>query len=169
VGSTVTITGSGLSGASAVGFNGQAASFSVRSDTQITAVVPSGATSGPIAVTTPGGMATSPVSFTVVVKPALTLKFGGLSGVTLRLGKSLAATGTIRPTSLSGSRVLLTVQQEKNGKWLAVTSATRTTNAGTYNWMYRPARRGSYRIKTTIAQTATHSAATTMWATFTVK
>jgi hypothetical protein len=169
VGSTVTLNGSGLSGASTVSFNGQAASFNVLSDTQITAVVPAGATSGAITVTTPGGTATSPASFTVVVKPAVTLKLGGLSNTTLRLGRWFIAAGTLRPASLSGSKVLLTVQQEKNGKWLAVTSAARATIAGIYNWTYRPARRGTYRVKTTIAATATHSAATTMWATFIVK
>jgi hypothetical protein len=169
VGSTVTLNGSGLSGASTVSFNGQAASFNVLSDTQITAVVPAGATSGAITVTTPGGTATSPASFTVVVKPAVTLKLGGLSNTTLRLGRWFTAAGTLRPASLSGSKVLLTVQQEKNGKWLAVTSVARTTIAGIYNWTYRPARRGTYRMKTTIAATATQSAATTMWATFIVK
>jgi macrolide-specific efflux system membrane fusion protein len=71
VGSSVTMVGSGFTGATAVAFNGRAATFTVNSDTQITAIVPSGATSGSVTVTAPGGTATSAASFTVkpTVKP----------------------------------------------------------------------------------------------------
>src|SRR3954449_12676277 len=68
-GTSVTITGANLSGASAVTFNGAAASFSAVSATPLTAIVPSGATSGPIAVTTAGGTGTSATSFTVTTTP----------------------------------------------------------------------------------------------------
>jgi hypothetical protein len=50
-GTPVTITGTGFTGATAVKFNGQpAASFHVDSATQISAVVPSGTTPGPITI-----------------------------------------------------------------------------------------------------------------------
>ena len=62
-GTTVTITGSAFTGATAVSFNGTQALFTVNSYGQITATVPTGATSGPIAVTTPGGTGTSSASF----------------------------------------------------------------------------------------------------------
>jgi uncharacterized repeat protein (TIGR03803 family) len=65
VGTSVMITGIGLMGTTSVTFNGAAAVFTVNSDTQITATVPAGATTGKIAVTTPGGSATSATSFTV--------------------------------------------------------------------------------------------------------
>lgn len=65
VGTSVTITGTGLSQATAVKFNGTAATFTVNSDTQITTSVPAGATTGKIKVTTTGGTATSATSFTV--------------------------------------------------------------------------------------------------------
>src|SRR5581483_2372001 len=61
----VTLTGSAFTGASKVKFNGTSASFTVNSDTTITATVPSGATSGQISVIAPGGLATSAGSFTV--------------------------------------------------------------------------------------------------------
>jgi hypothetical protein len=65
VGTSVTVSGSGFSGASGVAFAGTAASFVVNGATQITASVPAGAVSGPISVTTPSGSATSAGSFTV--------------------------------------------------------------------------------------------------------
>ena len=44
---------------------GKATAFAVNNDSQITATVPTGAKTGKIVVTTPGGTATSATSFTV--------------------------------------------------------------------------------------------------------
>jgi hypothetical protein len=169
-GSSVTVTGTGFTAASAVSFNGHAAaSFTVRSATQIVARVPSGATSGAIRVTTPGGTATSTARFTVIIRPILTLKLNGLTSGTMRLGKVLTATGKVAPTNLGG-KVTLTVQREQSGHWLAVTSVSRTiSTTGTYSWPYKPSKRAIYRIKTTIATVSTHTAATTAWLAFKVK
>jgi macrolide-specific efflux system membrane fusion protein len=68
-GSSVTLVGSGFTGATTVSFNGRAARFTVNSDTQLTATVPFRATSGPLTVATPVGRATSAASFTVTAKP----------------------------------------------------------------------------------------------------
>jgi len=65
VGTPVTITGTGFLQAAHVTFNGKAATFTVNSDTEITATVPSGATSGKILVTTKGGSVSSTSGFTV--------------------------------------------------------------------------------------------------------
>ena len=66
-GTTVTITGTNFTGATAVSFGGTAAtSFSVVSSTSITAVVAGGA-SGTISVVTPGGTATSADPFTFIL------------------------------------------------------------------------------------------------------
>jgi len=71
VNSSVVISGADFLGATAVRFNGKnAASFSVDSDSQITATVPMGATSGPISVTSPEGTGTSSTTFTVTPPPA---------------------------------------------------------------------------------------------------
>jgi uncharacterized repeat protein (TIGR03803 family) len=65
VGTKVTITGSGFIGAMKVTFGGvKAISYIINSGTQITATVPTGAKTGSIAVTTPGGGA-SKATFTV--------------------------------------------------------------------------------------------------------
>src|SRR5881396_3839752 len=65
VGTSVTISGTNFTDASAVLFNGTSASFTVNSATSIAATVPSGATTGPISVTTADSTASSAGSFTV--------------------------------------------------------------------------------------------------------
>jgi trimeric autotransporter adhesin len=64
-GSSVTINGANLTGASAVAFNGKLASFTRISGSQVRATVPNGASTGKISVTTPYGTATSAASYTV--------------------------------------------------------------------------------------------------------
>lgn len=64
-GTNVTITGTNFTDVVSVKFNGSASGFSVDSSTQITAIVPSGATDGTIAVETTNGTATSASSFDV--------------------------------------------------------------------------------------------------------
>jgi uncharacterized repeat protein (TIGR03803 family) len=66
VGTPVMVTGSGLTQTSRVTFGGVlATTFTVNSDTQVTADVPTGAVTGKIAITTSGGIATSMGTFTV--------------------------------------------------------------------------------------------------------
>jgi uncharacterized repeat protein (TIGR03803 family) len=66
VGTSVTITGNSFTGATSVTFGGvTAASYQVISDTKVSAVVPTGAATGKIALITPGGAASSATSFTV--------------------------------------------------------------------------------------------------------
>jgi len=66
VGTQVTITGMSLSQATSVKFGGvKATTFTVNSNTQVTATVPSGAVTGKISITTPGGTASSASVFTV--------------------------------------------------------------------------------------------------------
>ena len=66
VGTVVTISGVSLTQTSKVTFGGIAAAiFTVNSDIQVTATVPTGAKTGKIAITTAGGTATSSSTFTV--------------------------------------------------------------------------------------------------------
>jgi uncharacterized repeat protein (TIGR03803 family) len=66
VGTSVIITGNSFTGASKVSFGGVAATtFSVFRDSSLTATVPTGAGTGRISITTPGGTATSSGTFTV--------------------------------------------------------------------------------------------------------
>jgi uncharacterized repeat protein (TIGR03803 family) len=65
-GTSVILLGNGLTGSTSLTFNGTAATFSVVSDTEITASVPSGATTGTIQVLTPSGTLTSNTAFHVL-------------------------------------------------------------------------------------------------------
>jgi hypothetical protein len=85
VGTQVTIAGNFFTGATEVAFNGVAASnFTVVSNSQIRANVPTGATTGTITVTAPGGIATSANDFTVTI----------LSTANLALNKPASASST---------------------------------------------------------------------------
>ena len=90
VGTPVTLTGTGFTGATAVAFAGTAATFVVDSDLQITTSVPAAATSGPITVTTPGGVGATAASFTVV-PPLIVTGFSPASGV---VGTPVTITGS---------------------------------------------------------------------------
>jgi len=90
LGTSVTINGTGLTGATSVTFNSVSASFTVTSDAAIQATVPAGATTGPVSVTTPGGTATNANNFTVVSAPSIT----SLSPASGPLGTSVTVNGT---------------------------------------------------------------------------
>jgi hypothetical protein len=120
-GTSVVITGTNFTGASAVRFNGvSATSYTVNSATQITATLPVGATTSAISVTTAGGTATSSSAFTVnivppapvvgtITQPTCTLATGSviLNGLpssgtwTLTRNDGVTTTGTGSSTTLS--------------------------------------------------------------------
>jgi hypothetical protein len=119
---TVTIMGTNFTGATAVSLNGVAITgFTVVNSTTITFTVPAGATSGPIAVTTAGGTATTTVTSFMVTLPHPTIT--NASPATVPAGSAsfvLTVTGT---GFISGSVVNL------NGTALATmfVSATQLT------------------------------------------
>ncbi len=87
-GSSVTITGTFLSGASSVSFGKLAAPYVIVSATQITATVPNGATNGDISVATAVATATSSAVFT----PTLSIR--GLSPASGPTGTHVMIAGT---------------------------------------------------------------------------
>ena len=100
----------------------------------------------------------------------LTLKLSGLKKGALKLGKRVTATGKVTPTSLVGGKVTLVVQRKKGDLWVKVTGFARTIRvSGAYSGTYKPTKKGSYRLRATIAKTAAHTAAATKWLTFKVK
>jgi hypothetical protein len=95
VGTSVTLTGTNLTGATAVSFNGTpAATFSVVNSTTITTTVPTGATSGIVTVTTPSGTSGSNATFAVPTAPVVnTATVNSVRGTSAGLGGTVVADG----------------------------------------------------------------------------
>ena len=99
-GSTLIIIGTNFTGASAVTVNGVAvASYVVDSSTQITAVLPSGATSGTVAVTIAGETVTSAGNFSVLA--TVTPTFTPVSAICYQ--GSLSALPTTSTNGITGT------------------------------------------------------------------
>jgi hypothetical protein len=116
VGTSVTISGTGFTGATIVRFGTtNAATFTVDSNTQIRATVPAGASSGPISVVTPGGTATSTGSFTVIPPPSITgfSPASGPDGTVITIygsGFTWATAVTLNGTNVAGFTVVTDAQ-----------------------------------------------------------
>lgn len=143
VGTSVRINGTNLAGATAVSFdNVNAQGFAVNgAGTRITVAVPTGATTGPIRVTTPSGTATSSTNFTVtvvVVHPR---------AITLNLVRHLVARGTVTSTdgfAACTSNVGVRIQRRRaDGGWRTV-GTDQTNDIGGYRERI-PDRVGLYR------------------------
>ncbi|MFJ5220696.1 IPT/TIG domain-containing protein [Streptomyces sp. NPDC088354] len=99
-GTTVVLTGTDLSGATAVRFGSTAAtSFTVNSPTQITAVAPAGTGAVPVTVTTPGGTSNS-VIYTYVGTPVLSLLSPAQGPTDAGSGVTLSGTGLTTTTAV---------------------------------------------------------------------
>jgi len=109
----VTILGSRLSGANNVSFDGVTSTqVNVDSDSQIRAVVPAGATSGPISVTTPAGSTTSAGTFEVLYPPQIS----GFSPTSGPIGVEVTITGQsftgVTSVTFSGSDATFVVDSD---------------------------------------------------------
>ncbi|WP_199848698.1 IPT/TIG domain-containing protein, partial [Streptomyces sp. RTd22] len=152
-GTTVTLTGSGLGGATAVRFGSvNASSFTVVSSSQITAVAPSGS-AGPVQVTVigPGGTSNG-VTYTYVVSPVLSgvspnqgpaaggtsvaLTGSGFSGVTaVRFGSVLASSFTV----VSSTQITAVAPSGSAGPvQVTVIGPGGTSNGVTYTYVVSP-------------------------------
>ncbi|MBO2012489.1 T9SS type A sorting domain-containing protein [Hymenobacter negativus] len=111
-GTTVTVTGTNLSTATAARVNGVAGTITgTPSATSVTFTVGAGSTTGPVSMTTPGGTATSGSPFTVTVPPTLTAvapSMGGPGTVVTLTGTDLTGTTSIRFTGAAGVKTIST-------------------------------------------------------------
>jgi uncharacterized repeat protein (TIGR01451 family) len=113
VGATIVIEGANFQNASAVLFNGtNAASFGVSSPTQIHATVQTGASSGPVTVVTPAGVATSSEPFGVTTQAPFVNAFnpthGRANDVITLTGVNFAAPLNVLFNGKPASRVTVT-------------------------------------------------------------
>ena len=144
VGTSVVIAGTNFSGTGITGtsvtFNNVAATSVVNSATQITATVPSTATTGKIKVTTSCGSVTSTTDFTVSKVHS--------RSVTLSLKKHLRAKGVVSVgdgfTACAAS-VPVKIQRRVSGNWKSVGSTT-TDASGSYSKKIKD-KPGKYRAK----------------------
>jgi uncharacterized repeat protein (TIGR03803 family) len=130
VGASIGILGQGFTGTTAVSFNGTSATFTVTSDTYLTATVPSGAITGPVTVLTPGAhlmsnmrfrvtpqiLSFSPTSGPVGTQVAITgvsltqttkVTFGGVAATTFVVGSDSQVTATV-PTGATTGKIMIT-------------------------------------------------------------
>jgi uncharacterized repeat protein (TIGR03803 family) len=144
VGSTVSILGQGFTGTTAVSFNGvKATTFSISSDTYLTANVPTGAKTGMVTVTRPGGNLASIQQFNVTptlrsfsptsgpIGTVVTLNGAGLTQTTkVTFGGVKATTFTVN----SDSQVTATVPSgAKTGKITVTRTGGSATSSSSFN------------------------------------
>ena len=126
---------------SSVKFNGTAAAFTFVSSVKVTAVVPNGATTGPITLTTPAGTATSAGTFTVLAEHSRT--------ISLSLGRGrLFATGHVGVNDGYGACqqfVPVVIKRFHGGRWRWI-ATTSTGQQGNFRASI-PDRSGLYRAR----------------------
>jgi large repetitive protein len=143
-GAKVTILGNNLTGATQVLFNGIAAAFTVVSSTEITAIVPAGATTGIVTVITPSGTLKTIVIFYVNVATQIktfspksgpvgttvTITGVGLTGTTGVTFDGVAATNF---TVVSDKKATVTVPTgAKTGKIAIATAGGTVTSKSSF-------------------------------------
>ena len=114
VGQKVILYGSSFTTATGVQFNGLAASYSVVNAAYITTIVPVGATSGMITITTSGGTSHSATAFTVNAPPTITSIANQATNVNVStaalaftVGDDWTAVSALTVTGVSSNKTLL--------------------------------------------------------------
>ena len=142
VGTSVTITGTNLTGVTAVKFNGITATFTPSTATSVIATVPATATTGKITVTTGVASVTSTTDFTVTTAPvARTVQGFGFEPNSRVSGNVTVSSGS----SACHSFVPVVIQKQKGGSWKWV-DTTATTASGSFK-TYIPPSNGKFRAK----------------------
>ena len=132
-GASVTIFGTGFSPTpdeNTVRFNGVVASVQSASSTQIKAVVPSAASTGPITITTPGGSATSSTPFTVDSATGLP-SISGFSPTIGTPGTAVTITGANFDVTNANNRVKFNLPIARIGSSTATLISAFVPAAGT--------------------------------------
>lgn len=150
-GTTVTITGTGLSGATAVHFGSKLATITANTATSVTVIAPSGSGTVNVTVTTPGGTS-NPLAFFYVGAP-FKAGLSPTSGVTAG-GNTVTITGTglstatavnfggvsATPTVVNDSQLSVTVPTglAAGPVGVSVTTAGGTNNGLSYTYVDGP-------------------------------
>ncbi len=131
-GTTVTLTGTNLTNASAVTFGGNAATITANTATSITATVPAGAGSVGVAVTTAGGTATAVNAYSYI--PTLSVTPGAATGTSVggAFSQSNPASGGTAPYVYALASGALPAGVSLNTATGAVTGTPTTAGAFAY-------------------------------------
>lgn len=166
-GTLVTVTGTGIVKVTGVAFGGvPATTFRALSTTTLTAVVPQGAMTGPVALTNAGGAGASSASFVVPGRVTASVTIAAAPAALPR-GARILVTGSVGPASLGGARVGVTVQYKRGSRWLKANALTVRSGAdGGFSWTWLPPKKALYRVRATLTATALHTAAHSAWAAF---
>ncbi|NDK55401.1 DUF4082 domain-containing protein [Pontibacter fetidus] len=142
VGDEVVISGNRFTGANQVMFNQTAAQYTLVDDNTIKAIVPAGAFTGKISITTPGGTTTSTADFTVIpatmalpVIASFSPASGAIGSEVRITGLNLAGTtkvtfGPATATFRMDNGVIIAKVPGVNGKLPSAVKITVTTPAG---------------------------------------
>jgi hypothetical protein len=170
-GTAVTLTGGSFTDAAIVRFGGVSADFVVDSDTQISAVVPANAVTGPVSVLSAGGEAVSAQAFVVTVAPTpvpvLTLE--ARPGLVFA-GRRVRISSRLTPAGLSGAVVSISVQRRVGGVWKAAATVSRTPDSsGACAWSYMARRAGTYKARAALSPVPSSGAVVSSWVKFRAK
>jgi M6 family metalloprotease-like protein/uncharacterized repeat protein (TIGR02543 family) len=145
VGAAVSLTGTNLTTATSVAFNGvPVTAFTVVSATQLTTMVPAGASTGKVTVTTLGGTANSSGTFTVIGPPTITsfTPVSGLVGSKVTLtGTTLGGATSVKFNGVAATTVTLTSATSLSatvpvGATTGIISVTTAAGTGTSTGVY---------------------------------
>jgi large repetitive protein len=134
-GTNVLITGTSFLDASLVEFNGLQAAFTVLGNTQIQATVPSGVTTGPLVVRTPGGLFQTSSNFVVLPTISSFTPNSGppgtavtIFGANLNVGTPVVRFGGLAATvnSVSANQIVAIVPAEAVTGFISITTADGT-------------------------------------------
>ncbi len=105
-----------------------------------------------------------------LVKATISEKLVGPVAGAIRLGKSVTAKGVVAPSAVGQKVTLLIQKKNARGVYVKLTTKSGLLKTGSaYSILYKPLKRGAYRIQASIAKSATHTSAVSLWRAFKVK
>ena len=107
-GSSVVISGTTFTGATAVKFGSLTAAYTIDNDSQITATVPATATTNKLTVTTPAGTSTSTNNYTVILPPTISSFSPSSAPVGALVTANGSNLGTVTDATVNGTAAAIT-------------------------------------------------------------
>ena len=115
-------------------------------------------------VTNPNG---SPHHNAAAVTPTITIQ----AASSIKLKKTIKIQGKVTPVTLAGKSVIITIQMKSGAIWkpAKVGSATIAAVTGNYVYTYKPTKKGTYQVQTSMIAASGVKPGASPWKTFKVK